>query len=249
VGGYNPYASPGFFQRQQEEEPLSDAGRSGVPWESQRTGSPLTDTVKEVLFQPAYAFSSMHRKGGIGSPLMFAVQASLLGNMVVIGYYLLVEIVLLAIAVLSNAIPEDKLGLLLIVFFVRILIMVATTAIVGTLAAIVGAFLHAALLHLALLVLQGARGGFEASFRLTCYAHGSLAVINIVPCVAPFIMLVMYFVVMIIGVRWTHEITLGKSVAAVAITVAVLLVIIVPMMLGCMFLFSLMMALVPRAFV
>ena len=54
----------------------------------------------------------------------------------------------------------------------------------GTLAAIFGAFVHSAVLHLVLMMLSGARARFEATFRLTCYAQGSLALVNVIPCVA-----------------------------------------------------------------
>ena len=224
---YVAYSSPSYAASESEfSDTIDDSDRPGIPWERHRDNA-LMETVKQVLLSPAQAFGNMHRWGGIGPPLWFAVLGGFIGGIIYLGYATLVHMIQVGLAMLLGNVPAEMMGFVLIVFVVNIIIWVILIAIFGTLATLLGVLIHAGILHLVLMMLSGARAGFEATLRLTCYAHGSLAFLNIIPLLAPLAIFVMYYVVMIIGVRWTHEISVGKSVAAVLITSVIFVVLIV----------------------
>lgn len=258
-GGYvapaassNPYLSPAYapanYGRSQsssgfdELRPLDESGRPGLPWEDRRRDNTLFETVKQVVMEPAYAFGNMHRTGGLGRPLSFAVYCSLIVGSANVGYKAIFDL-LMTIPFLAFARVTEELTLFVFASIgINLVLGLVAVAIFGSLGAIFGAFVHAGILHLVLMMLNGARARFEATFRLTCYVQGSVGMINLIPlpCLSQLGAIVMYFVVMIIGVRWTHEISVGKSVAAVVITFfASILLVVIPVFLMFAFLFFL----------
>lgn len=249
-GGYapsaaarNPYSAPSYspaaysgtgYSSDQfdESQPLSDSDRPGIPWENRRRDGTLFETAKQVLLQPAYAFGSMRRSGGLGRPLGFAIYCSLIGGTINLVISLVFNLIPTLIQVALGQMPPQLLGFVFVVMAINLVVGLIAVAIFGTLAAIIGAFIHSAVLHLVLMMLNGARGTFEATFRLSCYTQGTLALLNVVPCIGPLAAFIMYYVISIIGVRWTHEISLGKSVAAVFITSAVFFgLVVIPLIL------------------
>lgn len=253
-GGYNapaaspnPYLSPAYVpsyspagysahsyssDQFDESKPLNDSGREGVPWEDRRREGTLFETAKQVLLQPAYAFGSMRRTGGLGRPLGYAIYCSLIGGLISLMIWLLIRLMLvLFVVAVGNKAPED-MGFAILGLGAYLVIGLISLAIFGTLGAIIGAFVHSAVLHLVLMMLSGARGTYEATFRLTCYVQGSLALLYVVPCLGPPASFIWYYIATIIGVRWTHEISVGKSVAAVLLTSLIFtLLVVVPIII------------------
>ena len=72
-----------------------------------------------------------------------------------------------------------------------------------------------------LLLLNGARRGFETTMRVAAYAHGSAAMFNLVPLCGGIIGSIWALVIVIIGIARAHEIPTGKAAAAVLIPIAV----------------------------
>ncbi len=82
-------------------------------------------------------------------------------------------------------------------------------------------FINAGITHVMLLLLNGARHGFETTMRVAAYAHGSAALLNLIPLCGGPIGSIWALVLVIIGIARAHEIPTGKAAAAVLIPVVV----------------------------
>jgi hypothetical protein len=79
---------------------------------------------------------------------------------------------------------------------------------------IAGVFLGSGMLHLLLLMVRGAKNGFESTFRVVAYAYGS-NIFMAVPFCGGFIAALWNIVVVIIGLKEAHGISGGKAAFAV----------------------------------
>jgi hypothetical protein len=80
---------------------------------------------------------------------------------------------------------------------------------------VVSLFVSAAITHVMLILLDGARNGFEATMRVAAYANGSTALWNLVPVCGGLIGGIWTIVITVIGLSRAHEISTGKALAAV----------------------------------
>jgi hypothetical protein len=88
----------------------------------------------------------------------------------------------------------------------------------GPVLLVIGLFLFAGIVHLALLALGGAPRGFEATFRVACYMEAG-ALLNIIPGCGGLIASIVMLVLMIIGVAEAHGTTRGRAAAAVLLPI------------------------------
>jgi hypothetical protein len=77
------------------------------------------------------------------------------------------------------------------------------------------AVLSSALTHLALMILGGAKKSFEATFRVTCYAGGSTAVLQLLPVCGALAAWIWNIFLMVTGLSEVHGISKGRALAAV----------------------------------
>ncbi len=180
----------------------------GLPWERRvETGfwPGLFETIRMVLLEPSAAFGAMRQTGGFGAPLFFFVLLGTVGSVAGIFYQAAFS------SVDQSATPEQQ----------AMVAMLSSTLAIGVtimilpffLAAV--AFIGAGLVHLALILVGGAKRPFEATFRVGCYAGGSTALLQLLPVCGTAVASVWNFVLMIIGLSRVHGI--GKGRAAVAV--------------------------------
>jgi len=191
-----------------------------IPWEDR--GRPalegLFETIKLLALSPGEAFRRMPTTGGIGRPLFFAV---------IIGW------VSIAVAVFWNMLfqgmwlpfmetTEDLAGMGAVYGFTIGwgLLMV----VLAPLFAIIGVFIAAAVLHLMLLILGAAEGGFEATVRVVCYVQ-TAQLGGIIPFCGGFIALVWTVVLYVIGFSTAHRTSQAKALVAVLLPVVLCCVI------------------------
>jgi hypothetical protein len=191
-----------------------------TPWEDRgRIGfvQALVETTQKVLSKPSAFFASMPVTGGIGGPLLYAIVVGGLG-VIVAALYREVFSALMG-STLTNLGGGSELrrlmpflaggmGLVLQVIFAPIFV-------------IIGVFLVSAVVHAMLLMLGGARQGFEATFRVACYGEAA-AVLNIIPLCGNLISGVYYVVLVIIGLAAAHGIGKGTAAAAVLLPLVLL---------------------------
>jgi len=189
-----------------------EASRTGPAWEQagpwfQR----FAQTAQAALLSPSLFFSTMRRTGGIGAPVTFGLLGTFLGGLAA-GIYQFLLGTLLAGASGAEAAREQAV---LNAFSTGCIVLILPVM------TVLGLFINAGITHVMLLLLNGARRGFETTMRVAAYAHGSTALLNLVPLCGGVIGGIWALVAVIIGLAAAHEIPTGKAAAAVLIPIVV----------------------------
>jgi hypothetical protein len=169
------------------------------------------ETTQAVLTGPRAFYESMAVTGGVGNPLLYAVILGYLGLVATTLYNLVFNsIVGSGFAQIGGGRPELD----------RILELYGTwggavgNLVLGPIWIVIGAFLGAGILHLVLLLLGSASRDFEATFRVTAFAH-AINLVLLLPFCGGFIGLVWWVVVLTIGVSVVHRVSTGQALVAV----------------------------------
>lgn len=188
----------------------AEEGRLKTPWEDRENigfFKGFFATVKNVLFNPTVFFKKMPVNGGLTDPLLFALIIGMTGFM----FFYFWDI-LLHDGMRNFMTPEMKaaagqyrfqgIGLALLAFLAPFLI-------------IIGLFISSGILHLFLMMVNGARAGFEATFRVVAYGYSANIFLVLIPVCGGLIAGVWSIVLTIIGLKEAHQITGGKAAVAV----------------------------------
>jgi hypothetical protein len=189
-----------------------EGGRTGPSWE--RPGpffERFATTAYEVLLSPTAFFSTMRREGGLAGPLTFGIVGALVGGVATAIYQLL-----LSMAGAGFGGPDAVRDQVFASLFSTGCILV-----ILPFAGIVGMFISALIYHLMLLLLGGARHGFETTMRVTAYTSGAVGLLQLLPICGSAIAGVWSLVVAIIGLSRAHEISTAKAAAAVLLPIAI----------------------------
>jgi hypothetical protein len=163
------------------------------PWENWREFGffrALWLTWKDSAFRPVQFFQGLPPRGGYGSPLGYAVLATIVGLFFSF-YWGVVE------EALSGTLEQ---GLAMQVFGGLVTLGVGVPLYVGLL------FTSVAVIHIGFMVVGAGRQGFEATFRAVAYACGP-AVFAIVPFFGPLLSLVWGMVLVFVAVREVQRTT------------------------------------------
>jgi hypothetical protein len=185
----------------------------GIPWDDrERLGlaTALVETIKQILLEPVAFFRAMPVSGGLASPLAFGI---------VVGYFGL------AVSATYEFVFNSVAGRMLGGFgrsgeFQRISDMIGSgvglvlTLLLGPVFLLVGLFLGAGITHLCLMLLGGAKRGFEATFRVACFAQAP-SIFTIVPFCGGLVHVVYQIVLAIIGISEAHQVSRWTAAAAV----------------------------------
>ncbi len=195
------------------------APRSGLPWERRHEigfVSGFFETVVMILTRPAEAFTVMRTEGGFGDPLLFGVIGGSIGAII----WALMSLALHSLGTFAALSAQqnslDRLmgvGVGSALFVVRLIFTPLLIAL--------GLFIWAGLVHLCLMMLNGANKTFETSFRALSYAYGATNLFVIIPCCGGLIFLVWGLIADCIGISRSHETDIGRAVIAVLLPVVI----------------------------
>jgi hypothetical protein len=167
------------------------------------------ETLKLVLLNPSVAFASMRPEGGLADPLIYGVIGGSVGWL----FYFIFSLFLGSLGTLGNHNALGGLvGLGLGGIFGLILFPIALTIVL---------FIGAALVHLCLVLVGGAKRSYETTLRVLCYSVGSTYPLMIVPFCGGAIAGIWCLIVECVGLAKAHETTIGKAVLAVLLPVIV----------------------------
>ncbi|MBN1355502.1 YIP1 family protein [bacterium] len=187
-----------------------DPLRSGPSWENQRTvgfWNGLIRTWIDSVFRPDEFFKSLNITRGLAYPLGYAIIINII---TAIGTTLTqFSIPALNFWQTSPLLAEYSLSNSII--FIAMLFMTPVIAVISI-------FIFSAILHLFLFVAGGARKGFEATFRVVCYASGP-GVFSIIPFCGSIIGAIWVLILEIVGLTRTHETDTWRSVVAVLLPI------------------------------
>jgi len=182
-----------------------------LPWEI--PGRPavdaLVETVKLLATSTDEAFRRMPLAGDIARPLLYGVIIGSIGPLIARFY--------------SFFLPNPFVGFLRRSFPGRADDFISRPGVGGffavPIAVALGLFIGAAIVHLCLLLVSGATGGYVTTFRVICYAStGQL--FQVIPFLGGLLALVFVVLLEIKGLAIAHRTTTGKATAAVLIPIA-----------------------------
>ena len=190
----------------------TSAARSGLPWDQrQEKGffNAFVETLLMVLGKPGVAFTAMKREGGLGEPLIYTVVGSSFGGIIYFAMTLFMPSLMTfgdrhGLARLAGLGVGSIFGIILVPIF-----------------AVIAAFIAAAILHLCLMIVGGARQSFETTFRVVCFVGGSIDPLLILPFCGGFIVAVWKIILYCIGLARAHDTDTGRAVLAVILPVIV----------------------------
>ena len=182
------------------------APHSGLPWDQrQEKGffNAFIETLQMVLTKPGIAFTAMKREGGLAEPLLYALIGGSFGAAI----YFIYNFVFRSLALFPNRHNPlaDLLGGL---GWIVLVILTPVFVVIGT-------FIGSAILHLCLMLVGGAKQSFEATFRVICFAGGSVNPLLVIPFCGGLIVGVWKVVLFCIGLSRAHETDTGRAVLAV----------------------------------
>jgi hypothetical protein len=183
------------------------SSRSGLPWEDRQGQAfigPFVETLQMVLGRPAEAFTVMKTEGGFGEPLIYALIGGIAGGLVSFLFSL-------GFRSFGSFAGGDNgmnalagLGITSIGFVILLPLLL-----------VLGLFIGAAIVHLCLMLVGGARKPFETTFRVLAFSHGSTGPLQMIPMCGGPIAVIWALIVNCIGIARAHEIDTGRAVLAV----------------------------------
>jgi hypothetical protein len=188
-----------------EEPPEAD---KECPWEERQNYGTINayfQTATKCILTPTSFFSKLPTHDGYFNPILFVAMT--LPVAAVLTY--------LWIALFKGMGLAGLVGLL---FVASILFVLGIIFIPISLA------IWSGVLHLCLLIVGGAREGYQATFRVVSYSSVT-SIFNVVPVVGPLASLLWGLVLTVIGLRETHKTSTGKALGALAIPVGIVVVI------------------------
>ena len=192
--------------------PEARAPRSGLPWDERQTKgllNALIETLQMVLSRPVAAFTAMKREGGLGEPLLYAIIGGTFGGVFALTYNF---------ALRSFTPFGDRHNALAHLFggLSWIFLLVLTPLFV-----VIGVFVASAILHVCLMIVGGAKQSFETTFRVVCFAEGSVSPLLVIPFCGGLIVGIWKVILYCIGLARAHETDTGRAVIAVLLPLVV----------------------------
>jgi hypothetical protein len=203
------------FQGEQASEE-TNARRGPSPWERRSElgiWQGVYQTFKRVLFSPEKLFRTMIHEEGLKEPLAYGLLLGSIGVMLDVFW----QFLMIGEGVTSNLpsiIGQINLGFL----FMAVMIMTPFYILINM-------FVVSGILHLCLVIVGAARNGFEGTFRIVAFSQ-SIKILGLVPIVGGLIGWVWQFIVQVIGLREMHETSYLRTIMAMLLPMAFMLIII-----------------------
>jgi len=210
LGAAAPVAPPA--QTGAATAPEHVVARSGLPWDERQTKGLINafiETLQMVLSRPVAAFTAMKREGGLGEPLLYATIGGTFGGLFAITY----NFTLRSLAPFGDrhdTLPHLFAG------FGWIFLLILTPLFV-----VIGMFIVSAILHVCLMIVGGAKQSFETTFRVVCFAEGSVSPLLVVPFCGGLITGIWKVVLYCVGLARAHDTDTGRAVIAVLLPLIV----------------------------
>ena len=184
----------------EEGAPPADSARfERIPaWERRPfTPSGFIETTVEVFSAPGYFFGTTRRTGHLWAALSYPMLTGLVASLLTAVYGVVYQASQTAGAAAGSGMTVLIVGL------------------GGAVAIPLLLWINAGLIHVAVVLVGGARKPFDATFRVTAYSAGASYLPLVIPFVGPIVGIVLFFVLLGVGIAASHEIKLGRAAAAV----------------------------------
>lgn len=176
----------------------------GLPWENRTQlglAKAFIDTVAMILTQPSMAFTVMKKEGDMIGPMWFALIGGSIG--LIVSHLFTVGIQALMPTI------GTTLGVAAAGLWTFVLVLFAPVIVLATI------FVWAAVLHVCLMLVGGAKQPFETTFRVASFSLGATYLLALAPVCGGVIALIWSTVTECIGLARAHETDTGRAVVAV----------------------------------
>ena len=180
-------------------------GRKKTAWEDRDVHGffgGILRTIQSTLFSPTEFFRTMTVTGGLTEPLLFSLIIGMVGLMISYLWQILLQ------GTIQNFLPPEMSSAAGYDMFHGL--GIAVMAILSPVAIILWLFIWSGIVHLCLMLVRGARQGFEATFRAVAYSHSTYLFMAL-PFCGGIIAAIWSIVLIIIGLKEAHEISGGKA--------------------------------------
>lgn len=201
-----------------EETPPALVQESEPAWEHRgEVGlvAALLDTLRGVLLEPSATFARLKLRGGFGAPLVFFIILQMVGiiatelyNSVIRHFNLPGMFLPEKEATAFAAQMGSAMGSLQWIVIAPVIMVAA-------------AFVGAAITHVSLMLVGGAKRPYEATFRVYTYVTGAIALFNLIPCCGWLVAFVWGIVAETVGLSEVHQIGRGRALFAVLLPLIV----------------------------
>jgi hypothetical protein len=186
-----------------------DEPEGSTPWEDMASlgfTNAFFGTLKEVFSTPDIFFRKMPVNRGILNPLIYGIIAGFLGALINSFWQYAFRGLIGGGLNFSFASP-----VIFYAFILPILIIIIL-------------FLGSIIIHVSVMMLGGKRG-FEATFRVLSFSN-SIQIVSIVPLLGALFAFIYYPVLIVVGLKEIHRITMGRAAFAVFVSILIGLLII-----------------------
>jgi hypothetical protein len=193
-----------------------DRQRTETPWENRSESGYLQagfKTFKQVLFHPKALFENLAFRGRIAEPLAFGLLAGSIGSMFgFLWQFLTVSggLSLFGVSIYDQLAPWS-------VFLLMIVIVPAFVTL--------GMFIYSFILHLFLIIVRGAKNGFQATFRVVCYSQAA-QLWALVPIIGGWIGWIWELTIQIVGLREIHQTSYFRVITSFLLPAVMILLLI-----------------------
>lgn len=196
-----------------------EGAEDGPAWERRKElgfFKALTQTWKEVLFNPTTSFPRMKTSGGFASPFLFNLTMAIIWAIFVTIYRLLLNGMFGAAAESTHNDSSYMMGIsggLSAITIVAIVVLAVPLIAAMT-------FVSAGITHLCLALVRGTSKSYEATYRVICYSYSSW-IFSVVPCIGGFAAGIWALVSTIIGLSKVHRTETWRAAVGVLLPVFV----------------------------
>ncbi|HJT30983.1 MAG TPA: YIP1 family protein [Pirellulales bacterium] len=209
IASDNPYASPLSTEPSFEYRTGYAGPRTGPPWE--RNGPSIAsfiETIKLAYSSLGLFFTDMRREGGFGRPLGFSLAGVTFGIIVFSLWQMVFQLITILVGAPAPAFDPAR-GVGYVVGFALGLVVLVP------LFTVLQSFITAAIYHVCLMMLGGAKQPFETTYRVVAYSTGSSAILMLIPFCGQTIYGIVNLVFSAIGLMHAHETSGLKATFAV----------------------------------
>lgn len=193
--------------------PVVQAGGEEPAWERDGTlFSRMFGTVRDVITKPVAVFRDLKRDGGYGKPLLFYVLIGWVTGAVGLLYQA-------AVALVNPAMVAGDAGGAANLSGPALVGILLGGALILPIFLVIGAFLWSGVFHVALMVVGGAKGTFETTFRAIAYSTGATAVGQLLPLCGSYITMIASLVYSVIALKEAHKTDLWRPIVALLLVV------------------------------
>lgn len=175
----------------------------------------LLETLRGVLLEPSVTFARLKLRGGFGAPLVFFIVLQMVGIIATEAYNWVIRHFNIPGMLLSEKEASAFTAQLGTTLGSLQWIVIAPVVMVAA------AFVGAAITHVALMIVGGAKRPYEATFRVYTYVTGAIALFNLIPCCGWIVAFVWGIVAETVGLSEVHQIGRGRALLAVLLPLIV----------------------------